>query len=379
MTIGILLPLSAAHPGITKDFMDGFESLLAQKQIAESITIKKESIGFGGAEKEVYAKAEKLLVSDDVDILVAYIDEKVTSMLYSLVQATGKLVLLVNPGANHPLNWIAQPTVIHINLQHAFLCWLTGGLAAESANKNAAYASSFYDCGYLHSADMVRNFMASGGSVVNNYINNQAYDDNFEINQLADFLSANPACTDLLCVYDELPASLFYNRLNSSQKLPTLNLFVSPMMLTVKALAKCSKEDNYSIHGYLPWQFEKDTVENKIFTQSCSRAATMFSLLGWETALVVGEIIQNFKNSIQDGEAVVSHLKESNLHGPRGEMTLDAETLFYTVPVGKFIKTQGSDISLIEWDIDIKKEWQRFSAIETEGTVTGWTNTYLCY
>ena len=135
MNIGILLPLSNAHPGISKDFMDGLNTFLAQKQLTAAVIIKKENIGFGGTEKEVYAKAEKLLISDDVDILIAYIDEKVTGMLYSLIQSTGKLLLIVNPGANHPVNWIAQPTVIHLTLHHAFLCWLTGAAAAKSKKK----------------------------------------------------------------------------------------------------------------------------------------------------------------------------------------------------------------------------------------------------
>ena len=152
-----------------------------------------------------------------MDILIAYIDEKVTSMIYSLVQATGKLLIIVNPGANHPLNWIAQPSVIHLNLQHAFLCWLTGRLAAANDNKKASYASSFYDCGYLHSADMVKNFMISGGSIQYNYINNQVYDENFEISQLTDFLTFTPDCTNIIAVYDEKPASLFYERLKHTK------------------------------------------------------------------------------------------------------------------------------------------------------------------
>ena len=250
MTVGILLPLSNAHPGISKDFMDGLNAFLAQKQLTGTVTIKKENVGFGGTEKEVYAKAEKLLISDDVDILIAYIDEKVTGMLYSLVQSTGKLVIIVNPGANHPLNWIAQPTVIHLTLQHAFLCWLTGALAAASANKEAAYASSFYDCGYLHSADMVKNFMAPGGTIQHNYINNQVYDDNFEINQLTDFLTFNPGCENILCVYDEKPASLFYERLNNHKAEVPLHLYVSPMMMTEKALEKSGERFNFSIDGF---------------------------------------------------------------------------------------------------------------------------------
>ena len=378
MTIGILLPHSNAHPGIFKDYMDGFNALLSQKELTGAITIKKESVGLGGIEKEVYARAEKLLVSEDVDILIAYIDEKVTGMIYSLVQATGKLMIIVNPGANHPLNWIAQPTVIHLNLQHAFLCWLTGKLAAGNNNQGGAYASSFYDCGYLHSADMVKNFMFNGGAILHNYINNQAYDDNFEINKLTDFLTFNPACENILSVYDEKPAALFYERLNGHQSEIPLRLYVSPMMMTGTGLGKMGEGFNFSIEGYLPWQPGKDSGGNTDFIKACTRPATIFSLLGWESALVIEEIM-NYKGLPQDGENQVEHLKQTRLEGPRGEMKLDPESLYYTAPVGKYSLKSGSTNASVEWDIEIEKEWKTFSSIETEGAVTGWTNTYLCY
>lgn len=379
MNIGILLPLSNAHPGISKDFLDGFNSLLAQKQLTGSITIKKESVGFGGLEKEVYAKAEKLLVNDDVDILITYIDEKATGMLYSLVQATGKLLLIVNPGANHPLNWIAQPTVIHLTLQHSFLCWLAGASAASSSIKEAAYASCFYDCGYLHSADMVKNFMAGGGKILNNYINNQVYDDNFDINQLTDFLTFKPACENILCVYDEKPASLVYDRLKEHKTDIPLHLFVSPMMLTEIALGKMEKGFNFSIEGYLPWQPGLKTENNQNLTKACTRAASIFSLLGWETGLVINEILQHYKNNFHEGEIIAAHLKKTILNGPRGEMKLDPETMYYTAPAGRFKLEAGSTVAVVEWVTDLEKEWRTFTAIQTEGAVTGWTNTYLCY
>ena len=379
MNIGILLPLSNAHPGISKDFMDGLNTFLAQKQLTGDVTIKKESVGFGGTEKEVYTKAEKLLISDDVDILIAYIDEKVTGMLYSLIQSTGKLLLIVNPGANHPVNWIAQPTVIHLTLHHAFLCWLTGSVAAKSKKKEAALASSFYDCGYLHCADMVKNFMVSGGIIQHNYINNQAYDESFDIDQLTDFLTFSPGCEKLLCVYDELPASLFYDRINNHKSEHALHLFVSPMMLTGKAIEKKEAGYNFSIHGYLSWQPEMDTEENNYFIKSCSKPASIFTLLGWETALIIDEIIQQCKDNFKEGEAIVAHLKINSVNGPRGKLKLDEETLYYTAPVGKFILEAGSINSTIEWKPDIEKEWKDFTAIQTEGAVTGWTNTYLCY
>ena len=379
MNIGILVPLSNAHPGISKDFLDGFNSLLTLKQLAGTVTIKKESVGFGGLEKEVYAKAEKLLVSDDVDILIAYIDEKVTGMIYSLAQATGKLVIVVNPGANYPVNWIAQPTVIHLNLQHAFLCWLTGALASAGPEKGGALASSFFDCGYLHSAAMVRHFMESGGTILHNYINNQAYDDNFDIIQLTDFLTFNTDCKNILSVYDESPAALFYDRLNKHKTDPPLHVFVSPMMMTDNALKNNTTGFNFHIEGWLPWQRGIETESNRLFLNTCTRPATIFSLLGWETALVIAEIMTNYKTEITAGEEIIEHLKVTLLHSPRGGMKLDPETHYYTAPAARFRLDAGSTIPQVDWTNNLEKEWKSFSAVETVGTVTGWTNTYLCY
>lgn len=379
MVIGILLPFSKAHPGIGLDFMDGINSYLTQQGLNTDITIRREGIGFGAVEKEVFEKAEKLLVTDDVDILVAYVDEKVTALLYSLVQSTGKLLLVVNPGANYPLNWVAQPTVIHLDLQHAFLCRLTGALAAGNEDKGAVYASSFYDCGYLHAAAMVNHFVGSGGAIRYNYINNQAYNDHFDINPLSDFLSDNPGCNNILGVYDELPASLFYQRLNVLTGDHALRLYVSPMMLQEKALVKPDTGFGFSIEGFLPWQPGQEGENNKIFVRSCKRPASIFSLLGWETAILLGTIHEKFSGSYQDGEAIVAHLKNTLLQGPRGDMKLDAETLYYMMPFGRFSMEAGDDKPVMNWLPFPEAEWRTFTALSTEGAVSGWMNTYLCY
>ena len=75
----------------------------------------------------------------------------------------------------------------------------------------------------------------------------------------------------------------------------------------------------------------------------------------------------------------MAHLKINSVNGPRGKLKLDEETLYYTTPVGKFLLEAGSINSIVEWKPDIEKEWKAFTAIQTEGAVTGWTNTYLCY
>ena len=196
---------------------------------------------------------------------------------------------------------------------------------------------------------------------------------------MTDFLTFNPGCENILCVYDEKPSSLFYERLNNNKAEVPLHLYVSPMMMTEKALEKIGERCNFSIDGYLPWQPGMDTAQNQNFINTCTRPATIFSLLGWETAMIIDEIEKHGKNDLQEGELIIEHLKRSAITGPRGEMKLDAETLYYTAPAGRFRLEPGSTVSPIEWKNDLEKEWKAFSAIQTEGMVTGWTNTYLCY
>ena len=131
MKIGVLYPRSKAHPGMMVDFMEGMKTALNYWQLTKSVQLITESIGFGGNEKEVYEKAEKILTLEDADILVAYIDLKVIPLIEPLLYSTGKLMIVVNPGANYPQNWVPQPNIIYLTLQHGFLCWLTGMLAAK--------------------------------------------------------------------------------------------------------------------------------------------------------------------------------------------------------------------------------------------------------
>jgi branched-chain amino acid transport system substrate-binding protein len=374
MKAGILFPLSQAHPGTGLDFMDGLQSVLNQQQILPQCNFIKEGIGFGGTEKEVYQKAEKLLISEEADILIAWADEKVLPILYPLVQAVDKILLVVNPGANYPLNWIAQPNVIHLNLQHAFLCRLTGALAAQKGNGNAALATTYYDCGYLHAAAMVNHFLQSGGSIRYNYINNQPYNEAFEINQLTGFLSGNTDCQNLLCVMDELPAKLFYQLLQQYQTPQPLHLFVSPMMLQPGIAAAALP---FYIDGYLPWHAALDTPVNNNFIKNCRRPATIFSLLGWETGLVLQQVLQGGAAAGSTDE-MIAGLKNNALQSPRGTLQLDDETQFYTAPVIRCSKQPGQAAVFTGVDT-LENEWRQFTAVPVEGAVTGWTNTYLCY
>ena len=382
MNIGILYPRSTAHPSISMEFMDGFKSFLKQHRLSAAININAESAGFGGVEKEVKEKIEKLLLVDDAEVLVLYIDLKIFAMVKPMLEATGRLVIIINPGADYPQSWEPSPNIIHLNLNHAFLCWLTGQLAAEKNEMYAAMATSFYDCGYLHSAMMVSNFNIHGGSIIFNYVNNQAYKEGFHINELTAYLTQDKTTRKLLCIYDELPAALVYHALNQLEDADELQLYVSPMMLQEKALDNNDSAFKFSITGYMPWMVSLQNEANKIFTEkileSTGKAASIFSLLGWEAGMILQQVIGTSIH-LRNGNSIVEYLFNAAPASPRGYLILDKKTHWYLSPsVKRIIKNSSREIEneIVQNDI---KAWQGYLNNPPRGVVSGWTNTYLCY
>ncbi|MBX9781900.1 MAG: ABC transporter substrate-binding protein [Chitinophagaceae bacterium] len=385
MNIGILFPRSNAHPLIGSEFTEALKAFLKKEGLGDAVNIHSESVGFGGVEKEVYGKAEKLLLMDNVDILIGFIDQKILELIKPLIQASGKLFILVNPGANHSLNWVPQENIITLCLQHSFLCALSGSIAAESGGKEipGAAASSFYDCGYLHLSSITNEFTASGGKTMYHYINKQTYNDEFSIQELTGFLEANPSVTTLLCVFDSLPASLFYKMLNQYEHAQQLQLFVSPMMLEKKALGNVDKPFHFTINGYLPWHLSVPNSENSSFIQfyreHYRKDPGIFSLLGWEAGIIIKEIALSMETGYTTGINVIDLLKTKKISSPRGVLELDATTQYFTSPVIRCTIPAGSPVTELEFNIDAQNEWEQFTEKTTDGVVSGWTNTYLCY
>jgi branched-chain amino acid transport system substrate-binding protein len=381
MNVGILYPRSKAHPGITQDFMDGIKAYTGSQP--DGMTFTSESIGYGGSEKEVYEKVEKLLLIEGVDVLVAYIGEKVIEILSPLLQASGKLMLVVHPGANYPGSWVPQANIIHLTLQDAFLCWLCGRDAGKEKAGGAVMASTFYDCGYLHLATMVNGYTDAGGNIVFNYVNRQLYDQSFHIDEMKSFLADHTGRQNVLSVFDELPASLFYDKLNGTNGAGELDLYVSPMMLQPAALVNSGSGFQFTISGYTPWLQGEAAGSSKDFYDAfrlkSKREPGLFGLLGWETGMILQQIAGKAGSGFDDGAGITAALQKIKFNSPRGEMILDPQTNYFLAPfVQCSIGKDQDKMTALLRDFP-QKAWSSYIQQSTEGSGSGWTNTYLCY
>lgn len=383
MNIGILYPRSGAYPQIAKEFLDGIKTYFKKQGISDRVKLFSESVGYGALEKEVYEKTEKLLLLEEVDIVVGFIDLKVIELLQPLLQSSGKVMLVVNPGANVPENWVAQPNFFFLTLQHAFLCWLTGAMAAEEIAGKGVLVSNFYDCGYGHTSTMVNSYIHNGGEICYNFINRQLPGEVHDIKILTDFLKTDDLANNLLCLNNSEYAVAVYKQLKNADTDLGLKLFVSPMMLENDALTENKKESVFSVKGYIPWlsvSTEKANTDFKDFyLAETQKEATIFSLLGWEAAMILEQILLNSEQAYNNTEAVTSAITEKVLNSPRGNLKLDIQTNYFTAPFVKCNIKSGQSFPEYESVLFSEDEWQQYIQLPTEGSASGWKNTYLCY
>lgn len=378
---GILMPRSALFPSLGLDMLNGLKENLKKQNVFDQVKLVTDNIGFGINEPEIYAKAEKMLLQEDADMVIVCVDTRTTEMLQPLFTASNKILLAVNFGANFSDNWQPAPSTITHSLNFCLHARLTGMLAAKETNQQAVNVVSYYDGGYRQCFSMINAHHANGGVPRYNHITDLKQE-KFTLAPMADFLEQNTDVNTLLCLFAGDMAERFYREISPLQKKLKLNLYVSPMMLD-ESLKK-SLGDDFSINnvkGFTPWHSSLNNKANKIFkeTIASSTSANYFSLLGWDAGLILSEIIRLNNTGITNAAAVIKSLTETSFDSPRGWMKIDAATQHSYGPSyladckSKMKITVGNEAENIE------AEWSAFTHEKTTpGEYSSWRNTYLC-
>lgn len=379
--IGFLLPRSKVYPLIGFDFIDGYKSYLKYFNLQESIKIVTENIGFGLDEEEVYSKNEKLLLQENVDVVVAFIDGSCAEMLNPLYAATGKILILVNIGAHYSFEDNPSSNIIHHTFNEGFNCWLTGKLAAVETNRIATMATSFYDGGYLHCFAMVNSYNQNGGQIVNNFIGHFK-PELFDTTALQQFIENNAEATTILNLFSGDVAHLILPALSSIQQKHPVNLYFSPMLLDDSVKQKLTDPININnAKGFTAWIPSLPNEHNNIFTKEynlfSSKEATIFALLGWEIGVLVGEISKAKESGLKDTDAI-KEIYDIEIPSPRGWIKLDQKTNYTFSPTYLVACNGNFDLTIETENIDREVEKEKFVAAKAEEQYSSWRNTYLC-
>ncbi|MBL0154717.1 MAG: ABC transporter substrate-binding protein [Chitinophagaceae bacterium] len=380
---GILLPRSTLFPSIGIDILNGIRNAWELQGVSGDISVKLDNIGFGIDEDEIYRLTEKLVLQDNLDLVIVCGDIRIEELLRPLFTASGKILLMVNMGANTPESWQKAPTTINHSLNFCIQALLTSGLAVQDEDKRAAYTASYYDAGYRQIFHMMNGHQIQGGVPVYTHVTHLK-NENFTIQPLEDLLNQDASLKKLCCLFCADQAQLFYNHIRNLTAKDRLQLYVTPMMLEESLLASL-ETDIYplSVQGYIPWHASLENESNKQFTESMqqhnSKAPDYFSLLGWEAGHITGYISKLHKEGNRNATALVKACTEYTFSSPRGWLKIDPETHFSYAParLARVIENNKLEIGPDNNDtlaaLDVMKQ-----PSNSPGEATGWRNTYLC-
>lgn len=378
MKIGALLPRSTFHLLLQHDFQAGMAAYLQYRQTGA--TVVASNIQYGIDPNVVLQEAEKMLLQENVDILVLYADQETLKQTADLAKALNKLIILVHGGAKYMHSWEPHPAVLSHTLNGTVHCRLTGAYAATQA-ANAALCTSFFDGGYSHCHTLSHAYMVSGGNITYNYIS-QHKQEEFSIASLASFLTANPETRALLSLFNGDFAHYFLQHLQRSG-INDLQLFGSPMLLdeTIPAVHG-PLELPFRLCGYVPWTSVLDNPANELFKtqfrEHGKREATISALHGWDTGILLEQILRTVDQHRFRAGDILEMMKSVQLESPRGTLHMDAATHHMLGPSWLVEMNSAFQPEILGGIDNTAHTWQEIVNTKLEGPSSGWINTYLC-
>ena len=379
---GFLLPRSSVYPAIGYDFLDGFKSYFNSANGAGTPDIVTQNIGFGTDEAEVYSKNEELLLKENVELVIAFMDGRSAEMIQPLFAATGKILLLVNMGAQ--FNYEAAPgaCTIHHTFNVAFNSWLTGKLAGDEQHRKAAFATSYYDAGYLQCFAMATRYLENkSNAIVNNYVSHFKKDE-FQVGSLEEYLAGDPETDALLSLFSGDVSPLYYKEISRLQQQRGLHIYASPMMLDENLQPLLGSDFRIAnVKGYAAWNSQLANAANEQykaeFEKYAGRPAGIFGLLGWEAGMIAKEIFR-LKEEGSRGAATVKQIMEMKLDSPRGWLRFDAPTQQSYSTAYLLNVSDGFSLHIESTLEEYADEWKKYTIAKPVGESSGWRNTYLC-
>jgi branched-chain amino acid transport system substrate-binding protein len=368
--VGLLLPRSTDYPAMGFDILEGMRSNLKING-NETVVFLTENIGFGEDAAVNYAKAEKLLLQDNVEIIIAYCNSSNAEPLYKLADALSKPFIMLDAGMQLPEAEVSS-FCYHISLQGVQGCRLAGHMAG-AGNRKVLMATSFYDGGYRGPWSYDRGLSEAGGSICGNYVSGYKMAE-FTIDPYIGLLNQSGADSVAACFSSYLAELFFKHLCEKNNEAVPLPFYCSPFMAEEQLLGRCDFPGG-EFHAVVPWASSLNNTEQEQFKKTIqadkNKTANIFHLLGWEAAIVATQAMQHGPQS----------LKGFSYDSPRGNVTIHSSTHYTYAPLYKGKITgdnNGKCVFEVTETIPTDADQHVMTLKDPDATVSGWRNNYLC-
>lgn len=378
--IGILLPRSTYYDTISFDIYEGFRSGL-ENIGKQDIKIITENIGFGADKQQCYRSTEKLLLEENVSLVIAFIGHRTAELLRPLFLAANKILIVLDAGANLPNEWPSCPNIFYHSLHNALGARLSAKKAINDNFKEGALITGYYDGGYLHTYSISKSFEDFNGKIVFNHATGYKTED-FTMEPLISHLNNYPS-TALLSLFSGDFVQWYFKEIKDRFRKQNLPIYLTPFGLE-ETMLENAVFPSESVSGVISWSKKIENNENKVFIEtinSSGRKPNLFSLISWEASSIVIktlELISEHKNNISK---IASELQRFTFNSPRGEIYIDAKTntTISNLYEATLIENNGMcEIKLEKKVNDVKEEFENLCRLSMNNVNSAWYNSYTC-
>ncbi|CAD0005640.1 ABC transporter substrate-binding protein [Flavobacterium salmonis] len=380
-TIGILLARSTYYQSISFDLYEGLRSGL--KHLGRNdIRIVTENIGFGSDKQQCYRSAEKLLLEENVSVVIAYIGHRMAQLLRPLFLAANKMLIVLDAGANLPHEWPACPNIFYHSLHNSLGASMAARQAVNDGYTSAGMVTGYYDGGYLHTYGISKGFEENGGKIAFNHATGYKEED-FTIAPLKDHLEKFPNSA-LLSLFSGDFVHWYFEGIKNSFEGQNIPIYLAPFGLEEMMLADAEYPGG-NIKGIAAWSKKIDSEENKIFIETitaANRTPNIFSLLSWESASLALKVIELIVQSKNNMTQIASGIKSFTFKSPRGTIYFDSKTNTSISPLYNSTIIPNSEgkceIQIESIANDVFEHFQKLTNQNLSNSTSAWYNSYTC-
>ncbi len=379
LKLGWLFPYSGIFRNLKNDLQQGLEIALQKEKSALAVEVHSEFIQTG-AQKDTEDGLKKLLLYEQVDLVIGVVSTKVTLNMLPILENGQTPFLLINLGADIPIREFSSDYLFYNSLHLWKSEWVMGKWAQKKYGGEPSINMSIYEGGYgLHEAFKAGTAASGAATVKLNIVKN--FSVNPDTSPLIQYLHAQKphhAHALLSGKEGEQFLRLFHEHDLGSKTALTVNPFMVEDGLLPDIPA------GLELYNALSWSAALDNPENqaflRLYTGSCGEAPNVFSLLAYEAGLALAAATRNFPGKITK-EGLTEALGPVRPVGPRGGISLSTRPLMTNVPVyiRKPVKTSLTGMPenrILETETGI--EWNDPSLAVGQTYLTGWQNPYLC-
>lgn len=378
--IGILLPRSTYYHTIGFDIFEGLKHGL-ERLGRNDIKVVTENIGFGADKQQCYRSAEKLLLEENVSLVLAYIGHRTAELLRPLFLAANKILIVLDAGANLFNEWPKCPNIIYHSLQNSLGAWLSARKATQDGFLTGGMVTGYYDGGYLQTYSITEGFEEHDGKIMFNHATGYLKED-FTMEPLQNHLKNNPNAA-LLSIFSADYTQWYFEKIKNSFGSQNLPIYMTPFGLEESMLENAVFPSNH-VKGVAAWTHKIQNKENTLFIESMEnvgRKPNLFSLLGWESASIASTILDLILNKKLPLKEVLLALDLTEFDSPRGKIYFHEQFNTTIAPMYEVSLNDNNgfcEIYLEKQIEDVDIEFKKLAQLPLRGVTTAWHNSYTC-